>query len=125
MIKKAKTKEQAWKEIARTLLGSINLNVGDPGIIHDKKERQEFLGKCSVFFISPEYKALKNFLEKEQLLFMAKESLDWEQVMFSRGTLNGFDLLDQKLELYHNQYIDMTRPEEKFDKHKMGGETDS
>lgn len=90
--------------LMRRILGSINSGI-------DFKEptgtaRREFIGRMEAVF-----QDTQSFLEAmvdEQKDLMAHEAID---VSFSRGTMNGIELVREKFELWHGEYEENRKKE--------------
>ena len=105
------------KELIRDILGSWKLSD-----LKNKELPQEEMKvrDATLAGIYKEYlESELNNLMKQQIEFSVMNSENWNQVLFNRGTINGFDLLKSKLEEAYNRHLENVKPEEKFDKHEI------
>lgn len=105
--------------LIRHQLGSVDLSdvATDEEML--ESERKEYCAAISAVFPRLE-RDIKKFIY-EQIVFMARGSADWNQVMFGRGTVNGFDLLLDHWRLAHNENMEKSQPKN-FDKNSPIGE---
>ena len=109
--------------LIRHQLGSIDLKD-----IEDKEmsesEAKDYNASISAIFPRLE-KDMKKFLY-EQLMFMANKADNWNQVIFSRGTFNGIDLLLNHWKQAHTAHTARLGEGEgyKFDKNNPIGEVE-
>jgi len=113
------SKDNQSLELLRHQLGSIDLKD-----IEEKEmsevETKEYNAAISAVFPRLE-KEIKKFLQ-DQLLFMATNGVDMEQIQFARGTFNGLNLLLQHWKQAHIEHTSKIGEKEDFDKHKIAGE---
>ena len=98
--------------LMRNLLGSVSLEDVEQEEMTES-ERKDYCAAISAVFPRLE-KDIKKFLH-EQLLFMATNGVDMEQIQFARGTFNGLDMLLDHWRIVHLEYISKI-PKEEFDK---------
>lgn len=105
-------------ELFRHQLGSIDLSD-----IEDKKFRKDLstaerAAYCAaIFAVWPRIqKDLKEFMH-DQLMFAALNTENWDQVLMSRGTFNGFDLLFDHWEKAALEYEAAPKDKEPVDEH--------
>lgn len=115
--KKAQHRDNA-KKLMRKILGSIDVYDAHDEVYKNEDDYMEYLSALAVYFPYFENKIKK--LIQVQLKFQGKEADYWEQVVFSKGTINGFDLVLETLENEHNDYLERIRDKkEQFDKSKQ------
>src|SRR3990167_10007070 len=98
--------------LMRNLLGSVSLEDVEQEEMTES-ERKDYCAAISAVFPRLE-KDIKKFLH-EQLLFIATNGVDMEQIQFARGTFNGLDMLLDHWRIVHLEYISKI-PKEEFDK---------
>lgn len=105
-------------EVIRHELASIDLSDIEEKEMTEN-ERKEYIAAISAVFPRLE-KDIKRFLY-EQLMFIANQAQDMNQISFGRGTFNGMDIL---LNFWKKAHIEHTvkEPKEEFDKHDVVGE---
>ena len=64
-------------------------------------------------------KPMLDSLLKQQIEYAVKNSETWDQVLFNRGTINGFDLLRTKLEDIKSAALERAKPKEEFNKYQI------
>ena len=87
-------KEDLSLKAIRHMLASIDLSDFQDEEEMSESERLDYC--AAIFAIFPR---LENDIKRmlyEQLMFASNEAGNWEQVVFSRGTFNGMDLLLEK-----------------------------
>ena len=89
-----------------------------------ESETKDYNASISAVFPRLE-KDIKKFLY-EQLMFIAINSENWNQVVFGRGTYNGIDLLLNHWRQAHTAHTSRSGEGEgkKFDEHKVIGEVE-
>jgi hypothetical protein len=112
-------KEEPSIKLLRHQLGSIDIS----DIIEDEKEmsKEERAQYCAaIFAIFPRLeKDIKRFLHR-QLMFISNRAVNWEQVIFGRGTFNGIDLLYKYWKDAAAEFEAKPKEErKKLDKHKV------
>ena len=81
-------------------------------------EKKEFVKAVHLLSQSKELRLILNNLIKNQVLFVAQEAVDMDQMSFGRGTINGLSLFKEEIEKLSSIYMDSIKKEEEFDKHK-------
>lgn len=105
-------------ELTRHLLGSISLSdIRDKGEMTDE-ERLIYLNKVATIYESVIQPTIKKMIIAQQE-FMANEADGIRQIDFSRGTINGLMLVMDKFRDSYNEYLELTRPPETFDRNKI------
>ena len=105
-------------EVIRHQLASIDLCDMEEKKMSES-ERKEYVAAISAVFPRLE-KDIKRFLH-EQLMFIANQAQDMNQISFGRGTFNGMDLLLSHWRKAHLEHT-VKEPKEEFDKHDPVGE---
>src|SRR3990167_2828439 len=111
------TDNEAVVALMRHQLGSIDLN----DVVEDKmtpEERLEYLGKVASII----YPNIKNKAEKfirHQERFMAVYADINDQMWFAKGSINGLKLLMEDYEKENQEFVELSKPKEKFDPHKL------
>lgn len=106
-------------KLTRHALGSIDLSDLDDQKELSEAEQKEYCASIAAVFPRLE-QDIKRFMYN-QLLFSAKEAANWEQVIFSRGVLDGFSMLLEYWQGAHNEYLAWNQ-DKKFNKHYPGYE---
>lgn len=105
-------------ELLRKELASIDLsNIKEEEV--SESEHKEYVAAISAVFPRLE-KDIKRFLH-EQLMFIANQATDMNQISFGRGTFNGMDLLLNHWRKAFNEQ-NAKEPKEDFDKNNPVGE---
>lgn len=105
-------------EVLRHELASIDLSdIEDEEM--SESERKEYVSTISAVFPRLE-KDIKRFLHA-QLMFIANQATDMNQVSFGRGTFNGMDILLNHWKRVAQEHNSKGK-EEDFDKHEVIGE---
>jgi hypothetical protein len=114
-----KTFAQKSVELNRHQLGSINLN--DRLVIHTLKgtARTNYIRSAELVFVNEAFKNEIKALIQAQLEFIANQASDFDQVLFGRGTINGLFILEEVFEKYHNEFIELTKQPEDFDRFEI------
>jgi len=99
----------------RHQLSSINLEDLKETFTEDKI-REENAKIANVFPILE--RKIKLALKKE-IDFIARNSMNEQQIYFGRGGINFADLLLEDFELMRNAHIETTKPKEDFNKFKI------
>jgi len=104
-------------DVVRRIMGSWRyIDLKDEDLDEaDKKARDRAIAGVYKVHLRP----MLDYLMKQQVEYAVKQSADWQQVLFNRGTINGFDLLLQKLEEAHQRHSENTQPKEEFDKDNL------
>lgn len=113
-------KREQSLQLMRHFLSSIDLSDLEEDKDLSTEDRKGYCAAISAVWPRLE-KDMKRFLHL-QLMFGNNNAETWEQVLFSRGTFNGIDLLLEHWKKAHEEHIAKGRPEEKFDEHNPMGE---
>jgi len=106
-------------EVIRHQLASIDLSDMEEKD-ETENEHKEYVAAISAVFPRLE-KDIKRFLH-EQLMFIANQATDMNQISFGRGTFNGMDLLLSHWKKAFNEQNAKSQKKEEFDKHNPVGE---
>jgi len=106
-------------ELIRHDLGLVDLSE----IEEEEQSTSERRAYCAaIFAVLPRLEEdIKKFLYS-QLLFNAKESMSWEQVLVGRGALDGPIQLLEKWRLAAQEHVESSTKPEEFDKHAPTGD---
>jgi len=100
-------------KLMRHHLGSIDLSDMVDEKELNEQERRDYCAAIHAVF--PRLEKDVKALLYQQLLFGAKESADWEQVIFGRGVMEGPAILLEKWKAAHLEHMNRSN-EEPFDK---------
>lgn len=81
------------------------------------EERLAWLGKMVTLDTSKELEWLMADISAEQKTLSFEEARNEKSLEWGRATLNGLMLLRDRLRAYHNEFDDVTKKAEAFDKH--------
>ena len=101
------------------------LNTELPDHYLEGDELREFLKQCSDIWDNGVIKKIYDALIAKQMLHIARNVKDDIELSFSRGSINGLDLLFNQLNEYHLNYKDIMKKkkgegeEEEFDKSEI------
>lgn len=116
--KKTKTDyNKASLSALRAMLGSVDLSDIEEKDVSET-ERRAYCAAISAVFPRLE-KDMKRLLHA-QLMFSANQALDWEQVIFGRGSYNGIDILLNHWRAAHAEHNSRSIPVS-FEKHEPFG----
>jgi hypothetical protein len=124
MIKKKLIKKsfnELLTDLNRNQLGSISLNDINNIQNFSASERKSYLQDAEVIWSNPVFQNEVKKIVQTQLEFIAKFTTEQSQVYVGRGTINGIMILYEWIEKLHNEYTQLTKPEEKFDPFDLEG----
>jgi len=115
-----KQEESVIVRLMKHRLGSIDLSdVRDK--VRTKEEHIAFLSQVGAFYpIVIEEEIKKMIIEQEE--FMAHTVADIDAFNFSRGTINGLELLLERYKKYFEEYKELNKTEDKIDRSKLFSE---
>jgi len=82
-------------------------------------KRKEFLESAHNIFREPAFQEVLNDLVERQIEHSIRMTKNWEQVMFDRATLNGFDLVKEEFGMLEGEFQNTIKPAEQFNKHDI------
>ena len=83
-------------------------------------DRKNYLQQAESLYSNPVFQNEIKVIIQKQLEYMGMEAKNMEEVWVSRGTINGIDLLRERIEALHSEYIQAIKPAEKFDRFEVG-----
>jgi hypothetical protein len=107
-------------KLIRQGLGVVDLSDVENEKAMNEQERRDYCAAVHAVYPRLE-KDIKRFLY-QQLLVTAKESADWEMVLFGRGAFDGMAQLLEHWRTAHHEHQDVNKPEGEFEKHSPVGE---
>jgi len=110
-----KTTEKKITELMRHQIGSINLSDLIDISTLTLSERKKYLQDAETLWNNPVFKNEIKFIIQKQIEFIGMEARDILEVSVGRGTVNGATLLSERIQALHIEYIEDTKPKEKFD----------
>lgn len=106
--------DKRLNELLQIELGSITIGDIDFFTKLDDTARREYVQAISAIWIDRLKPTFESFIEKQKD-FIVKQALD-NQIVFSKGSINGIFLLYNFFEQCHNEHKSNITPKEKFDK---------
>lgn len=108
-------------ELTRHQLGSINLDDLDDIEKMNPAERKAYLQDIELLWSNRAFQSETKKIMRLQLEFIACMATDMEQVAIGRGTINGIDLLRERVENLHLEYKDLSKlsTDEDFDEFEV------
>ena len=84
-----------------------------------QQKREAFLKDALDLSENHTLKKIINTIIREQSDFSIKRASTWQQVIFGRATINGADLVRERIELLASEYKKMVEPNIIQDKHSI------
>ncbi len=104
--------------LMRHCLGSIDLSDIKENDFEDGNDRKEYLSKIASVVL-PIVENRAKILINRQKDFISTEANGTDQMWFARGSINGLILILESFEKDRDEFLEMTKPAEKFDKQKV------
>lgn len=102
-------------DLNRNQLGSISLKDINDVTRFTTGERKQYLQDAEVLWTNPVFQNEIKKMIQVQLEFMGNEATEISQVFVARGTINGVQCFHEWIEMLHNEYTQLNKPEEDFD----------
>lgn len=83
----------------------------------EPKKQKELYQKATL--MKKEFDMIANYLINLQGNFAMKEARNQEQLLFTRGTINGIILMKEEVERLSNLFEEQKKKKELFDKHSL------
>lgn len=83
----------------------------------EPKKQKELYQKATL--MKKEFDMIANYLINLQGNFAVKEARNQEQLLFTRGTINGIILMKEEVERLSNLFEEQKKKKEVFDKHSL------
>ena len=109
-------------DLMRRQLGSVTIDKEDyTNLLKGMNENQknEFYKNCFEVAVNPAFQKVIKYLINKQIIHTALATLNMDELMFGRGTCNGYSMVE---ELFNEQkvvYVDMVLPQQPIDQTKI------
>lgn len=113
---KTKSSRESLVHLNRHQLGSIDLS--DLTIPEELtgERRKEYLQQAELLWANPVFQNETKLIIRKQLEFIGMQAVEDLQYVIGRGTINGSDLLRDRIETLHTQYKESIKgPDEPVD----------
>ena len=118
-MKKRTGKKKTIVDFNRNQIGSISLKDIDTFESLTESEKKGYLQQAESIYMNPVFQNEVKIIVQKQLEYMGMEAKNMEEVWVSRGTINGVDLLRERIETLHSQHLQAIKPAEKFDEFEV------
>lgn len=90
-----------------------------PNILGDVEIQDPFLAKMKTLNETQELHTLLDYLERNQVLYSAKEATGLDAINFGRATVNGLSLVREEIARLATVYAERHAGEPEFDEHEV------
>ena len=104
LLEEQKSQEETDSiKLLRHNLSTINLDDTEDYLEFSEQERREFVGR--VASAKHDLEIIIKHLLKAQEDYALRQTINWEQIWTSRGTINGFDLVLEELKQLTGEHL--------------------
>jgi hypothetical protein len=84
-----------------------------------ESQRKSYIQDAEAVWNNPVFQNEILIMIQKQLEYMGMEASSIDEILVSRGTINGIDLFRMRFETYHNQHLEAIKPAEDFDEFEV------